>query len=312
LAIFSTIHEANLLRSSMQVTMDRDRAFLTSDYVEGVIRPLVSYIVDFYATVFGDDHVRGMAPFDVQSSYFTHVIINYMFDSLTFLAVFSLGSLLFSPVSTWICLFVIALIAQTAPMPDSRMGNVFLAGGFFFQLLLLVSGRYKTAIVSGLIISFARTDTVFTSAFAILGMACFDRKWPTKAEWYTFAALVGISIAVPAALIIHHRTSTFGSFLITQGDPYTKMYVNILTLKQLVGLASPMLAIIIATGGNFSRTIAIVIPPALIYLGLVFLVADFTETRLLGPTLGALGFVCSERLGTLLQNLADRREASAG
>jgi hypothetical protein len=304
LAVFSTIHEANLLREAMQVTIDHDRSFLTSSYVEAVIRPLVSYIVDGYSRVFGDDHTQGITTItDIRSGYFTHIIINYMFDSLTFLSVFALATILLSPTGAWICLFIAGMIAQTAAMHDSRMGNVFLAGGVFFQLFLLMSGRYKAAIISGLIISFGRSDTVFTSAFAILGIAYFDRRWPSKTEWRTFAALIGTSIVVPALLIFHHRHggTNYQSFLITQGDPFTKMYVNIITLRQLVGLSCPMLAIIIAASGKLSRTAAVVIPPALAYLGIVFLIADFTETAKLGPMLMALGFVCADRLESRLQ-----------
>ena len=48
-----------------------------------------------------------------------------------------------------------------------------------------------------------------------------------------------------------------------------------------------------------TRTVAVVVPAALIHVGIVFLLADFSETRLIIPALGALAFVASEGLGKL-------------
>jgi len=42
------------------------------------------------------------------------------------------------------------------------------------------------------------------------------------------------------------------------------------------------------------------VPSAVIYLGIVFLIADFSETRPLGPPLAGLAFAACEALGRLL------------
>jgi hypothetical protein len=304
LAVSATFHEANLLREAMQLSLDHERSFLHTEFVEGIIRPLISVIVDTYVRFLGDDHAHGQTSF-------THIAINYMFDSAAFIAVFALGTRLLSPVSTWICLLTVAFIAQTAPM-EGRMGNVFLAGGFFWQLFLLSSRRYVVAIICGLVICFMRTDVVFATAFTIPSMALMERRWPTASEAWTFAALVGTSLVVPEVLILLHPNANFASFLITHGQYFTKMIGNIVTLKLAMALACPMLAVIIVAGGKISRTTATVIPPALIYLGIVFLIADFTETRLLGPTLGALAFVSSERLGALLRASTEPFSVASG
>ncbi|MBU6463649.1 MAG: hypothetical protein KGL35_17955 [Bradyrhizobium sp.] len=293
LALSAASHEANLLRESMQISLDHERSFLHTEFVEGIIRPLISIIVDAYVRILGDDHHHGQTSF-------THIAINYMFDSASFIAVFALGTRLLTAISTWLCLFIVAFIAQTAPMMG-RMGNVFLSGGFFWQLFLLSSKRYIAAITCGIVICFMRTDVVFATTFAIPSTALFERRWPTQAEWWTFFSLIGISLLIPEVLIALHPNANFASFLITHGDYFGKIIGNLVTLKLAVALACPMLAVIIVSKWQLSRTVAVVIPPALIYLGIVFLIADFTETRLLGPTLGAFAFVCSERLGALLQ-----------
>jgi hypothetical protein len=301
LAISAAYHESNLLRAAMQVSLDHERSFLHTEFVEGIIRPLISIIVDAYVTILGDYNHAAILPPHGGNTYVTHIAINYMFDSASFIAVFALGLILLSPMGAWLCLFMVAFIAQTAPM-EGRMGNVFLAGGFFWQLYLLASGRRGIAVASGLVLSFMRTDLVFATAFAIPALAWNEGRQPTSKEWLTFALLIAISIVVPEVLILTHPGANFSSFLVTHGDYFTKIVGNIRSLKLAVALASPMLAVIIVVRGKVSRTVAAVIPPALVYLGIVSLIADYTETRLLGPTLGALAFVCCERLSSFLQS----------
>jgi len=292
LAASITAHEANLLRDQMQFSLDHEREFARMDAVEGVMRPLISKIVEVYVQVLGDDHLRG-------STYRTHIAINYMFDSLSFLAVFALGTLLLSRTSTWLSLFLFAFYTQIAIYPG-RMGPVFIAGGLFWLLFLIVSRRYLAAIISGLIIAFGRTDVVFASAFALLGLAAFERRWPTPKEWGVFTLLLGISVAVPKTLIWMHPGTDFGSFLITKGD-FSKLVVNLQTMKLVVAIASPVLVIAIVRTFVLTRTIAVVGTAALTHLGLVFFIADFSETRLIIPGLVGLVFVASEGLGKLLE-----------
>ncbi|MHC2577128.1 hypothetical protein [Bradyrhizobium diazoefficiens] len=210
LALSITAHEANLLRERLQFSLDHEREFAHIDAVEGVIRPLIARITEVYVQILGDDHTRG------GSTFHTHIVANYMFDSLSFLAVFALATLLLSPTASWLCLLTFAFYTQIAIYPG-RMGPVFIAGGLFWQLFLLVSRQYPAAIISGLIISFGRTDVVFASAFVLLSLAAFERRWPTPKEWGLFGLLVGISIAVPKILIWMHPGTDFRSFLITHG-----------------------------------------------------------------------------------------------
>ncbi|WP_027545064.1 hypothetical protein [Bradyrhizobium sp. WSM2254] len=293
LALSITAHEANLLREQMQFSLDHEREFAHLGLVEGIIRPLISQIVETYVQVMGDDHLRG-------STWRTHVAINYMFDSLAFLGVFALGTLLLSPTSRWLCLLTFAFYTQIAIFPG-RMGAVFIAGGLFWQLFLLVSRRYPAAIISGLIISFARTDVVFASAFVLLSLPAFERRWPTTKEWAVFAVLIGISLVTPKFLIWMHPEANFKSFLVTQGDYFGKMLGNLLSMKLAIAVASPVLAIVVVTTCSMTRTIAAVVPAALVHVGIVFLIADFSETRLIIPALAALAFVASEGLGKLLE-----------
>ena len=292
LALSITAHEANLLRGQMQFSLDHEREFAHMDIVEGIIRPLISDVVEVYVRVMGDDHVG-------RSTFRTHIAINYMFDSLSFLAVFSLGTLLLTRTATWLCLFTVAFYAQTAIFAG-RMGAVFLMGGFVWQLFLLVSRRYPAAIISGLIISFARTDVVFSTAFVLLSLALFERRWPDRREWIVFVILVGISLAVPKVLISLHPNANFGSFLIMHGDFLGKPLGNIASLKLAIAVAAPFIAIVVVRATKVTRTMAAVVPSAVIYLGIVFLIADFSETRLLGPPLAGLAFVACEALGRLL------------
>lgn len=294
LALSISAYEANLLRDQMQHSLDHERQFAHAELVEGIIRPLISKIVETYVQILGDDRSGG-------STHHTHIAINYMFDSLSFLAVFALGCLLLSPTSTWICLLSFAFYTQIAIYPG-RMGPVFIAGGIFWQLFLLVSRRYPAAIISGLIISFARTDVVFASAFVLLSLAALERRWPTGKEWGVFAALVAISLLVPKLLISMHPNANFGSFLITHGDYFTKIVGNLVNAKMAVAIASPVLAIVVVRVFSITRTMAVVLPAALIHVGIVFLIADFSETRLIIPALGALAFVSSEALGRLLES----------
>lgn len=292
LAASITAHEANLLREQMQFSLNHERGFAHGELVEGIIRPLISKIVETYVQVLGDDNLRG-------STWRTHIAINYMFGSLSFLAVFALGTLLLSPTSTWLCLLTFAFYTQTAIFPG-RMGAVFIAGGLFWQLFLLVSRRYPAAIISGLIISFARTDVVFATAFAPLSLAAFERRWPTTREWCVSGVLILISLLVPKMLLSMHPQAIYTSFLVTQGDYFSKLVVNLLTMKLAVAIASPVLAIVIVRTFALTRTMAVVVPAGLIHLGIVFLIADFSETRLIVPALGALAFISSEALGNLL------------
>ncbi|MBR0709345.1 hypothetical protein [Bradyrhizobium liaoningense] len=294
LALSITAHEANLLRERLQFSLDHEREFAHVDAVEGVIRPLIARITEVYVQVLGDDHTRG------GSTFHTHIVANYMFDSLSFLAVFALATLLLSPTASWLCLLTFAFYTQIAIYPG-RMGPVFIAGGLFWQLFLLVSRRYPAAIISGLIISFGRTDVVFASAFVLLSLAAFERRWPTLKEWGLFGLLVGISIAVPKVLIWMHPGTDFRSFLITHGDYFSKLVVNLLTMKLAVAIASPVLAIVIVRTFTLTRTMAVVLPAGLIHVGIVFVIADFSETRLIIPALTALAFVASEALGKLLE-----------
>lgn len=292
LALSITAHEANLLRDQMQFSLDHEREFAYSSYVEGIIRPLISKIVEVYVQFMGDGRFKGTA-------FQTHIAINYMFDSLSFLAVFALATHLLPPASGWLCLLGFAFYTQIAIFPG-RMGAVFLAGGLCWQLFLLVSRRYPAAIISGLIISFARTDVVFASAFALLSLPAFERRWPTTRECTVFAVLIGISVITPELLLWMHPDANFKSFLITQGDYFGKILGNLASMKLAVAIASPMLAIAIVGACSITRTVAVVVPAALVHVGIVFLIADFSETRLIVPALGALTFVACEALGRLI------------
>lgn len=292
LALSITAHEANLVREQMQLSLDHERAFAHMDAVEGVIRPLIARITEVYVHILGDDRTGA-------STSHTHMVVNYLFDSLSFLAVFALATLLLSPTSTWLCLLTFAFYTQTAIYPG-RMGPVFIAGGLFWQLFLLVSRRYPAAIISGLIISFGRTDVVFASAFALLSLAAFERRWPTTKEWWVFGVLIGVSLVVPKTLIWLHPGVDYKSFLIMHGDYFTKLVGNLLSMKLAVAIASPVLAIVVVRTFAITRTMAAVVPAALVHVGIVFLIADFSETRLIVPVLGALAFVSSEALGNLL------------
>ncbi len=301
LALSITAHEANLLREQMQFSLDHEREFAHMDAVEGVMRPLLAKITEAYVRIFGDDRTFG------GSTYHTHIIANYLFDSLSFLAVFALATLLLSPTASWLCLLTFAFYTQIAIYPG-RMGPVFIAGGLFWQLFLLTSRRYPAAIISGLIISFGRTDVVFASAFALLGLAAFERRWPTLKEWMVFGLLIGISVAVPKTLIWMHPGTDYKSFLVTNGD-FSKLVGNLQTMKLVVAIASPVLAIAIVRTFALTRTIAIVGAATLTHVGLVFFIADFSETRLIIPALAGLTFVASEGLGKLLEG---DKETQAG
>ncbi|WP_454627913.1 hypothetical protein [Bradyrhizobium cenepequi] len=294
LALSLTTNAANVLRSATQAAIDNEIALVHSDRVEGVMRPLVGKIVEGYVSILGDDKSgRG-------TTRFTYLAIDYMFNSASLLAAFALATFLLSPTASWLCLFMVAFFAQAAIDPN-RMGAVFLAGGFFWQLFLLASGRNIAAIVSGLVICFWRTDVVFATAFGALGLAWADGKWPSQKQWATFGLLILTSIAVPKILLLLHPNADYSSFLVTNGD-FSKTYGNYRALKLALGIASPALIVIIATTAfKLSRVAKVVLPPALIHLLMVFLIADFTETRLLGPALGGLAFLCSERLAALLE-----------
>lgn len=302
LALSITAHEANLLREQMQFSLDHEREFAHMDAVEGVMRPLLAKITEAYVQLFGDDHTRG------GSTYHTHIIANYLFDSLSFLAVFALATLLLSPTASWLCLLTFAFYTQTAMYPG-RMGPVFIAGGLFWQLFLLTSRRYPAAIISGLIISFGRTDVVFASAFSLLALAAFERRWPTLKEWVVFGLLVGISLAVPKMLIWMHPGTDYRSFLVTNGD-FSKLVGNLQAMKLVVAIASPALAIAIVRTVALTRTIAVVGSACLVHVGLVFFIADFSETRLIIPGLAGLVFAASEGLGKLLEGKSEAQPGS--
>lgn len=299
LALSITAHEANLLRDQTQYSLDREVQFGRSNAIEGLIRPLISMITETYVEILGDDHTQD------GTAFYTHIVINYMFDSLSFLAAFSLATLLLSPASTWLCLLTFAFYAQIAIYPG-RMGAVFVAGGLCWQLFLLVSRRYPAAIISGLIISFARTDVVFASAFALLSLSAFERRWPTLKELSVFGLLIGISLAVPQTLIWMSPDADFTSFTVANGN-FSKLVGNLLAMKLVVAIASPVLAIAIVRTFALTRVIAVVVPAASVHLGLVFLIADFSETRLIVPTLVGLAFVASEALGKLLERGPERQ-----
>ncbi|AWM08704.1 hypothetical protein [Bradyrhizobium symbiodeficiens] len=302
LALSITAHEANLLREQMQFSLDHEREFAHMDAVEGVMRPLLAKITEAYVQLFGDDHTHG------GSTYHTHIIANYLFDSLSFLAVFALATLLLSPTASWLCLLTFAFYTQTAMYPG-RMGPVFIAGGLFWQLFLLTSRRYPAAVISGLIISFGRTDVVFASAFSLLALAAFERRWPTLKEWVVFGLLIGISLAVPKMLIWMHPGTDYRSFLVTNGD-FSKLVGNLQAMKLVVAIASPVLAIAIVRTVALTRTIAVVGSACLVHVGLVFFIADFSETRLIIPGLAGLVFVASEGLGKLLEGKSEAQPAS--
>lgn len=301
LALSIAAHEANLLREQLQYSLDREREFAHTDAVEGVMRPLLAKITEAYVQILGDDRTHG------GSTFYTHIVANYLFDSLSFLAVFALATLLLSPTASWLCLLTFAFYTQIAIYPG-RMGPVFIAGGLFWQLFLLTSRRYPAAIISGLIISFGRTDVVFASAFSLLSLAAFERRWPTLKEWGVFGLLIGISLAVPKALIWMHPGTDYKSFLVTNGD-FSKLVGNLLAMKLVVAIASPVLAIVIVRTFALTRTIAIVGAATLTHVGLVFFIADFSETRLIIPALAGLTFVASEGLGKLLEG---QKETQAG
>lgn len=302
LALSITAHEANLVRDQMQLSLDHEREFAHMDAVEGVIRPLLAKITEAYVQILGDDHTRG------GSTFHTHIVANYLFDSLSFLAVFALATLLLSPAAAWLCLLSFAFYTQIAIYPG-RMGPVFIAGGLFWQLFLLTSRRYPAAIISGLIISFGRTDVVFASAFSLLGLAAFERRWPTLKEWGVFGLLIGISVAVPKTLIWMHPGTDYRSFLVTNGD-FSKLVGNLLAMKLVVAIASPVLVIAIVRTFVLTRTIAIVGAATLTHVGLVFFIADFSETRLIIPALGGLAFAASEALGKLLEGKSEAQGGS--
>ena len=125
-----------------------------------------------------------------------------------------------------------------------------------------------------------------------------------------FAVLIGISLLTPRFLIWLHPDANFKSFLITQGEYFSKLIVNLLTMKLAVAIASPVLALVIVGTCSMTRTIAVVLPAALIHVAIVFLIADFSETRLIVPALGALCFVASEGLGELLTKSEARPAAT--
>jgi hypothetical protein len=302
LALSITAHEANLLREQLQFSLDREREFAHTDAVEGVMRPLFAKITEAYVQILGDDRTHG------GSTFYTHIVANYLFDSLSFLAVFALATLLLSPTATWLCLLTFAFYTQIAIYPG-RMGPVFIAGGLLWQLFLLTSRRYPAAIISGLIISFGRTDVVFASAFSLLSLAAFERRWPTLKEWAVFGLLIGISLAVPKALIWMHPGTDYKSFLVTNGD-FSKLVGNLQTMKLVVAIASPVLAIAIVRTLALTRTIAVVGSACLVHVGLVFFIADFSETRLIIPGLAGLVFVASEGLGKLLEGKNDGKADS--
>lgn len=293
LALSIAAHEANLLRDQTQYSLDREIQFGTSNAIEGLIRPLIAKVTKSYVAVLGDNHTKGGAAFH------THLAINYLFDSLSFLAVFALATLLLSPTAAWLCLLTFAFYTQIAIYPG-RMGAVFVAGGLFWQLFLLVSRQYPAAVISGLVISFARTDVAFASAFVLLSIAAFERRWPRPGELSLFALLIGISLAVPKILIWMRPDADFSSFLVTNGD-FSKLLDNLRAMKLVVAIGSPVLAIAIVRTFALTRTIAVVVPAALVHVGLVFLIADFSETRLILPALTALAFVASEGVGRLLE-----------
>lgn len=296
LALSIAYNEANQLRSQMQFSLDNEASFASSDLVEGVIRPLIARVVKIYVAIFGDDNSGG-------STYFTHLLVNYLFNSATLLAAFALATVLLSPVPAWLCLFIVAFFGQVSFYPG-RMGPFFIAGGFLWQLFLICSRRYVAAIICGLVISFARTDVVFAPAFAMLGFAWLERRRPSPKELAVFATLILISLAVPKVLIWLHPSVDYRSFLFTHGDYFTKPWVNLLNLRLALAIASPVLVLILVLGTSpRSPTVALVALPALAHLSMVFLVADFSETRLLIPTLAALAFIACERLGNQLQGL---------
>jgi hypothetical protein len=301
-ALSVAAHEANLLRDQTQYSLDRELQFGSSNAIEGLIRPLIAKVTGSYVAVLGDNHTKG------GSAFYTHIAINYLFDSLSFLAVFALATLLLSPTAAWLCLLTFAFYAQIAIYPG-RMGAVFVAGGLFWQLFLLASRRYPAAIISGLIISFARTDVVFASAFALLSIAAFERRWPKPGELGLFVLLIGISLGVPKVLIWMRPDADFSSFLVTDGD-FSKLVDNLQAMKLVVAIGSPVLAIAIVRTFALTRTIAVVVPAALVHVGLVFLIADFSETRLILPALTGLAFVASEGLGRLLEGRRDEEVCS--
>lgn len=303
LALSITAHEANLLREQLQFSLDHEREFAHMDAVEGVMRPLLAKITEAYVQILGDDRTHG------GSTFHTHIVANYLFDSLSFLAVFALATLLLSPTAAWLCLLTFAFYTQIAIYPG-RMGPVFIAGGLFWQLFLLTARRYPAAIISGLIISFGRTDVVFASAFSLLGLAAFERRWPTLKEWVVFGLLIGLSLAVPKTLIWMHPGTDYRSFLVTNGD-FSKLVGNLQAMKLVVAIASPVLAIAIVRTFALTRTIAVVVPAALVHVGLVFFIADFSETRLIIPGLAGLAFVASEGLGKLLEGKSEAQAGSA-
>jgi len=200
--------------------------------------------------------------------------------------VFVLATLLLSPTATWLCLLGFAFYTQIAIYPG-RMGPVFIAGGLFWQLFLLTSRRYPAAIISALIISFGRTNVVFASAFSLLALAALERRWPTLKEWGVLGVLVGISLAVPKNL--DASWNGFRSFLVTNGD-FSKLVGNLQAMKLVVAIASPVLAM---RTFALTRTIAVVGSACLVHVGLVFFIADFSETRPIIPGLAGLVFVAS-------------------
>jgi hypothetical protein len=301
LALSIANNEANFLREKMQYSLDHEISYLTDNVVEGVIRPLISWIVQAYVWILGDGKTGG-------STYVVHVAIDYMFDSATLMSAFALATVLVPSVGAWLYMFTVAFFGQASfVLGGGRMGGMFLAGGFLWQVFLVASGRFVAAIISGIIMSFLRTDLVFAAAFAVLGIAWIEKRWPSPKEWATFASLIIISLVVPQLLIsLNPVPPDFSSFLITHGDYLTKPLGNISSLTMAIGLASPLFIILAVTWTpGVSRTTAVVLLPALAHLSIVFLIADFSETRLLGPFLGGLGLICAERLANALQPSAD-------
>ena len=124
-----------------------------------------------------------------------------------------------------------------------------------------------------------------------------------------FGLLVGISLAVPKMLIWMHPGTDYRSFLVTNGD-FSKLVGNLQAMKLVVAIASPVLAIAIVRTVALTRTIAVVGSACLVHLGLVFFIADFSETRLIIPGLAGLVFAASEGLGKLLEGKSEAQPGS--
>ena len=81
-------------------------------------------------------------------------------------------------------------------------------------------------------------------------------------------------------------------------------------MKLVVAIGSPVLAIAIVRTVALTRTIAVVGSACLVHLGLVFFIADFSETRLIIPGLAGLVFAASEGLGKLLEGKSEAQPGS--